>query len=99
MEEVTLPAPPEGYIYKLASIVKKPKPSIRYKDPSELTPRQKATLKYQQKNAEKLKNMLRITDRKKRGRKSIKSLSISVLPLFNFYLFIDGKFSILSTFF
>jgi len=69
MEEVTLPAPPEGYIYKLASIVKKPKPSIRYKDPSELTPRQKATLKYQQKNAEKIKNMLRITDRKKERKK------------------------------
>ncbi len=66
MEEVTLPAPPEGYIYKLASIVKKPKPSIRYKDPSELTPRQKATLKYQQKNAEKIKDYAKNYRQKKR---------------------------------
>jgi hypothetical protein len=66
MEEVTLPAPPEGYIYKLASIVKKPKPSIRYKDPSELTPRQKATLKYQQKNAEKIKEYAKNYRQKKR---------------------------------
>jgi len=66
MEEVTLPAPPEGYIYKLASIVKKPKPSIRYKDPSELTPRQKATLKYQQKNTEKIKEYAKNYRQKKR---------------------------------
>ncbi len=84
MEEVTLPAPPEGYIYKLASIVKKPKPSIRYKDPSELTPRQKATLKYQQKNAEKIKEYAKNYRQKKERKKSIKSLSISVLPLFTF---------------
>jgi small-conductance mechanosensitive channel len=52
MTGVTLPDPPEGYEYKLVSIIKKPR--IKDKDPSELTPRQRATLKYQQKNKEKL---------------------------------------------
>ena len=74
MEEVTLPAPPEGYIYKLASIVKKPKPSIRYKDPSELTPRQKATLKYQQKNAEKIKEYAKNYRQKKREEENQKKV-------------------------
>ena len=40
MEGVTLPPPPEGYEYVLRK-----KPPIRNKDPSELTPRQLATLK------------------------------------------------------
>ena len=52
MTGVTLPTPPEGYEYKLVSILKKPR--IKDKDPSELTSRQRATLKYQQKNKEKL---------------------------------------------
>ncbi len=47
MEEVTLPAPPEGYKYKLVSA--KTRPHVRDKDPSELTPRQWATLKYREK--------------------------------------------------
>lgn len=51
-ETVTLPKPPEGYEYKLVSTKKKPR--IKDKDPSELTPRQLATLKYQQKNKEKI---------------------------------------------
>ena len=65
-ETVTLPKPSEGFKYKLVSIVKKPKPSIRDKDPSELTPRQKATLKYQQKNAEKIKEYAKNYRQKKR---------------------------------
>jgi len=52
MEEVTLPAPPEGYKYKLVSA--KTRPHVRDKDPSELTPRQLATLRYREKNREKI---------------------------------------------
>ena len=54
MEEktVTLPKPPEGYEYNLVSTKKKPR--VRDKDPSELTPRQLATLRYREKNKEKL---------------------------------------------
>ena len=51
-ETVTLPKPPEGYDYKLVSIKKKPR--VRDKDPSELTPRQLATLRYREKNRLKL---------------------------------------------
>ena len=58
MEEVTLPAPPEGYEYKLVRDKKRqsePKrPQVKDKDPSELTPRQRATLKYNEKNREKI---------------------------------------------
>ena len=49
MEEVTLPAPPKGYEYILMK-----KSFIRNRDPSELTPRQLATLKYREKNREKI---------------------------------------------
>ena len=52
MEEVTLPAPPEGFEYKLVST--KTRPHVRGKDPSELTPRQLATLRYREKNREKI---------------------------------------------
>ena len=51
MEEdtVTLPKAPEGYEYRLMK-----KPSVRYKDPSTLTSKQRAALKYREKNKEKL---------------------------------------------
>lgn len=49
MEEVTLPAPPEGYEYILRKKV-----FIRNRDPSELTSRQLSTLKYREKNREKI---------------------------------------------
>jgi hypothetical protein len=49
MEGVTLPTPPEGYEYRLMK-----KPSVRYKDPSKLTSKQRAALKYREKNKEKL---------------------------------------------
>jgi len=49
MEGVTLPTPPEGYEYILRKKV-----FIRNRDPSELTPRQLATLKYREKNREKI---------------------------------------------
>ena len=52
MEGVTLPTPPEGFEYKLVSTKKKPR--IKDKDPSELTPRQLATLRYREKNREKI---------------------------------------------
>ena len=55
MEEVTLPAPPEGYEY----ILRKKAP-IRNKDPSELTPRQLATLKYREKNKKKINELSRL---------------------------------------
>ena len=51
-ETVTLPKPPEGYEYKLVSTKKKPR--LKDKDPSELTPRQLATLRYREKNRLKL---------------------------------------------
>jgi hypothetical protein len=71
MEEVTLPAPPEGYEYKLVRDKKRqsePKrPQVKDKDPSELTPRQRATLKYNEKNREKIneKSRLRYQEKKK----------------------------------
>jgi hypothetical protein len=49
MEEVTLPAPPEGHEYRLMK-----KPPVRYKDPSTLSSKQRAALKYREKNKEKL---------------------------------------------
>jgi hypothetical protein len=50
-ENVTLPKPPEGYEYTLR---KKSTLNVKDKDPSELTPRQLATLRYREKNREKL---------------------------------------------
>jgi len=50
---VTLPTPPEGYEYKLSPI-KKTRQTMRDKDPSELTSRQLATLRYREKNREKI---------------------------------------------
>jgi hypothetical protein len=51
MEEVTLPAPPEGFKYAL---VRDTVNTVRDKDPTELTPRQLATLRYREKNREKI---------------------------------------------
>jgi len=68
---VTLPEPPEGYEYKLVRDKKRqsePKrPQVKDKDPSELTPRQRATLKYNEKNREKIneKSRLRYQEKKK----------------------------------
>ena len=50
-ETVTLPKPPEGFKY---SLVRECVNSVRDKNPSELTPRQWATLKYREKNKEKI---------------------------------------------
>ena len=73
-EVVTLPAPPDGFEYKLMSTKKKPR--IKDKDPSELTPRQLACLKYNQKNREKINEKARVySRRKKEEEKKIKSLS------------------------
>jgi hypothetical protein len=70
MEGVTLPPPPEGYEYVLRK-----KPPIRDKDPEDLTPRQLATLKYREKNKEKLNEQNRLRYQKKKNEE--KSLSIS----------------------
>ena len=51
MDEVTLPAPPEGFKYAL---VRDTVNTVRDKDPTELTPRQLATLRYREKNREKI---------------------------------------------
>ncbi len=67
MEGVTLPTPPEGFEYKLVSTKKKPR--IKDKDASELTSRQLATLKYQQKNKEKLAEYGKEYRRKKKEQK------------------------------
>jgi hypothetical protein len=81
MEEVvTLPAPPMGYKYKLIRDKDHEhiniKPRIKHKDPNELTPRQLACLKYNQKNREKINEKARLYSRLKREEeKKIKSLS------------------------
>lgn len=53
MENVILPNPPEGYEYKLVP-VKPKRVSMKNMEPSELTPRQLATLKYREKNKDKI---------------------------------------------
>jgi len=50
-ETVTLPKAPEGFKYIL---IRDTVNTVRDKDPSELTPRQLATLRYREKNREKL---------------------------------------------
>ena len=67
-ENITLPKPPEGYEYKLVSTKKKPR--LKDKDPSELTPRQLATLRYREKNRLKLNE-----DRLKRYHEKKKSVN------------------------
>lgn len=64
MEGVTLPTPPEGYEYVLRK-----KPPVKYKDPSELTPRQLTTLKYREKNREKINEQKRIQYENKKKEK------------------------------
>ena len=54
-EVITLPAPPDGFEYRLVK-----KSSVKCKDPSELTKRQLATLKYNQKNREKINEKARM---------------------------------------
>lgn len=68
-EKVTLPKPPEGYQYKLVPIITVRKPRVANKDPAELTPRQLATLKYREKNKERLNEEAkqRYHDKVKRG--------------------------------
>ena len=51
MEEVTLPAPPEGFKYTLTRIKGN---TVIDKDPSNLSSKQRAALKYREKNKEKL---------------------------------------------
>ena len=62
-ETVTLPRPTEGYEYVLRK-----KLSIKYKDPSELTPKQLSALKYREKNREKIneKKRLQYEEKKKK---------------------------------
>ena len=75
MEEVSLPVPPEGFESKLVPKVKNKKPRVMDKDPEDLTPRQLATLKYREKNKEKLKEQNRLRYQKKKNEE--KSLSTS----------------------
>ena len=71
MDGVTLPTPPEGYKYKLVRDQEyksdSKRPRVKDKDPSELTARQRATLKYNEKNREKIneKSRLRYQEKKK----------------------------------
>jgi hypothetical protein len=70
---VTLPTPPEGYKYKLVrdhgykSDSKRPR--VKDKDPSELTPRQLATLRYREKNKEKIAEQSRHKYQEKKKQK------------------------------
>lgn len=66
MEEISLPTPPEGYEYILRKKV-----FIRNKDPSELTPRQLASLKYREKNRE------RILEHKREKYRKAKEINLS----------------------
>ena len=50
-ETITLPSPPEGFKYAL---IRDDVNTVRGKDPSELTSRQLATLRYREKNRQKL---------------------------------------------
>lgn len=54
MDEVTLPAPPEGCEYRLMK--KRPRQTVKMndRDHSELSPKQLAALKYREKNKKKL---------------------------------------------
>jgi len=54
MEEVTLPAPPEGHEYRLMKKRPRQTVSLNEVDPSKLTSKQRAALKYREKNKEKL---------------------------------------------
>ena len=69
MDEVTLPAPPEGFKYAL---VRDTVNTVRDKDPTELTPRQLATLRYREKNREKIKKNVPTTTKKEMEMKTIK---------------------------
>jgi hypothetical protein len=75
MEGVTLPPPPEGYEYRLMK--KRPRETIKLseRDPSELTPKQLSSLKYREKNKEKLNEQNRLRYQKKKNEE--KSLSTS----------------------
>tara|TARA_B110000858_G_scaffold121911_1_gene139020 strand:- start:179 stop:382 length:204 start_codon:yes stop_codon:yes gene_type:complete len=64
-ETVTLPKPPDGYYYKLTKTLTVPR--VANKELSELTPRQLATLKYREKNQERLNEEAKQRYRKKRG--------------------------------
>ena len=72
-DTVLLNAPPEGYEYKLVKKIQKPR--LKDKDPSELTARQLATLKYNEKNRDKINETAR--ERYYEKKKTKKSLSVS----------------------
>ena len=65
-ENVTLPKPPEGFQYTMTRIKAN---AVIDKDPSELTPRQLATLRYREKNKEKLNEKKRKEYDEKRKKK------------------------------
>jgi hypothetical protein len=65
MEEVTLPAPPEGYGYKLVPL--KPRRTVmKDRDLSGLTSKQKSDLKYREKNREKILDHKRLEYQKEK---------------------------------
>lgn len=67
MEDVvTLPVPPPGFEYKLVPMNKKVR--VMNKHPSELTPRQLATLKYREKNKDKIKEKNRLKYESKKSK-------------------------------
>ena len=72
-ETVTLPKAPEGYKYKLVRDQgyksDSKRPLVKDKDPSELTPRQLATLKYREKNREKISEQSRQKYKEKKKQK------------------------------
>jgi len=66
---VTLPKAPEGFKYAL---IRDTVNTVRDKDPSELTPRQLATLKYREKNKEKLTEYSRqYTEKNKKNEEKV----------------------------
>ena len=73
-ETVTFSKPPEGYEYRLMKKRPRQTVSLCETDPSELTSKQKASLKYREKNKEKLSEYSR-EYREKNNKKKEKVLS------------------------
>ena len=67
-ETVTLPKAPEGFKYAL---IKDTVNTVRDKDPSELTRRQLATLKYREKNRQKINEKRRVKNQEEKKEEKV----------------------------
>ena len=69
-KEITLPAPPEGYEYRLLRVTRK-MPVVKGKDPEELTKKQINDLKYREKNRVIILEKKRLKYREKKESKQL----------------------------